>query len=268
MQNTVASAPCCCGASFFLAIGLALTAFGYKKYQLVQKIENTPTSKIRSVAVGLVEINGKARIRETFESPISKAKCAYWYVTAQYHHHSKNHDEWRTFYTAGSSAPFYIEDDTGKMLVDPKDGQVNIRIDFSSQGHLSGKAFFGLLPQQQLDQKVLAFLETNPSVKSQFQAHAGSTIRVYEYYIEDGDVLYALGTAEPLEGAKSEVHQENLVLRKGKDEQTLFISDSSEAKVVGGNKLESMIYLFIGLVLSAAALLVVVFSIFTILMAL
>ncbi len=262
LASAPASLPCCCGSFFLLAAGVAAAAYGAKEYLLVQKIENTPTSRVRSVAVGLAEIKGKARCREELSSPISGAKCAYWRVTAEYYYQTKNSSGWRMFYEDRSSKPFYVEDDTGRMLVDPAGGEVGIALDFESQGNLSGKALFGLLSVKQLAPPVLSFLDAHPDVKSRFQAHSRTTIRVREYYIGDGDGLYALGSAEPLEGAApSAAHEENLVLRKGKFDQTMFVSDSPEEKITGNRKWVSLASLLLGLGMAAAGLLMSLLSI-------
>jgi len=248
--------PCCCPGIFFLAAGLSIAYVGYTKYKLVEKIKNTPTSKVRSAAAGLVELYGKAKCQEKLISPITKSTCTYWKVDAQYYYQTKNSSGWRTFFSDLSGKQFYLEDDTGKMLIDPKSAQVSIPPDFNFQGHLSDKAFFGLIPQQQLDAKVLSYLEENPNAKEAFKGQGGRLIRVYEYYIAEGDSVYVLGSAEPLEGAHSEVAHENLIVRKNNYDKMMFISDSSEAKIVGSNSLESWVYLFLGLGITITALIV------------
>jgi hypothetical protein len=259
-SNLPAAIPCCCPTLFFLAGGLAAAGYGLKEYRLVKKIEDTPTSKIRSAAVGLVEIKGRARCKDVLASPISGVKCAYYHVSAEYLHRSKNSDNWITFYSDSSSKQFYMEDDTGKMLLDPAGGQVSIKPDFSSSGNLSGKALFGLIGVKQLDKKVLDFLEANPTIKAAFQQHSGTTIRVYEYYIEDGDELYALGTAEPIPGASSAIGNENLLLHKGRGEGYMLVSDSQESRIVGSRKTTALISLGAGLLMAAAGLLGVLLS--------
>jgi hypothetical protein len=253
-----AGAPCCCGSVFFLVAGGSAAAYGAKEYLLVQKIENTPTSKIRSVAVGLAEIKGRALPEEPLFSPISKAKCAYWRLTAEYYQSSKNGGYWVTFYKDSSGKPFYIEDETGKMLVEPSGADISIKTDFVSVGGMSDRAFFGLIPVVQLDRKVLDFLDANPSVKAQFQAHR--EIRVAEYFIAEGDDLYALGSAEPIEGASSDVPNENLILRRGKFDQTMFVSDSSEGYIVATRRIMALVSLFFGLGMLAVALIFILMS--------
>ena len=250
----VTSLPCCASSAFFLLMGLALTVAGAQKFLLVQKIENTPTSKVRSAAVGLVELFGAAKCKDDLISPVSKAKCVYWHVRAEYYKSGKRSSGWHTFFSESSSPQFYLEDDTGKMLIDPKGGEVSIPSDFTWTGHLSDKTFFGLIPQKQLDAKVLAYLQENPSAKAAFNSYGGHNLRMSEFYIAEDDNVYILGSAQPLEGAaQSEIAHENLVVRKSKSDNLMFISDSPEKKFSGWMKITALAMLFVGLVITVAA---------------
>jgi hypothetical protein len=242
-----ASMPCCCFSLFFIAFGGALTYAGVQQYLLSEKIKNTPTSKVRSAAAGLVELFGKAKCKDEIFSPISKAKCIYWSVNCEYYYHHKKSSGWRTFYSRSSSAQFYLEDDTGKMLVEPKNAQITIPSDLRSQGHLSDKALFGLLPQKQLDSKVMAWMDSDPAVKSAFSGYGGTELRVTESFIAEGDPLFVLGSAEPIPGSMSDVKSENLIMKKNNIDKIMFISDSNEEKFVGTMGLVSWVYLFLGL---------------------
>jgi hypothetical protein len=221
----------CCGGIFLFGFGLLLIYGAVQRYLLSQKIRNTPTSKVRSAAVGLVELFGTATCQPAMESPVSKAKCAYWRVTGEYYYQSRKSSGWRQFYSKNSGVPFHLVDDTGRMLVNPKEGEIDIPKDFQSTGHLSEGGIFGMFKAQLLDKKVLDFLATDEAAKSAFNQHSGRNLRLTEYFIAEGDPLYALGTAMPMEGASSAVAHENLVVRKGGD-GVLYISDSGEKKAL------------------------------------
>ncbi len=240
----------CCAAVIGLAVGLGLLYSGIQRYLLLQKINNTPTSKVRSAAVGLVELSGKALCREPQLSPISGAKCIYWKIHEEYYQPGK-HGGWRTTSSNFSHKDFYLEDDTGKMLVDPKDATIEIPSDFTSTGHLSSKGLLGIVPQRQLDPKVLAYLEGNPDAKGRAYRWSGYELRFTEWFIAEGDPLYVLGNAEPQEGASSAIGFENLVVRQGKYDKVFYISDSGERKVVDSIRGSLYWQLGIGFVLAA-----------------
>lgn len=149
----IAGLPCCCASVFFAVAGGAILYDAYGKYRLSQRIRNTPTSKARSAAVGLAELSGKAKPLEALTSPVTKSACAYWEVVGQYYYQRKKSSGWRTFHHASSGNRFHLEDETGKVLIEPKDASVRISADFSFQGHLEEKMFFGLLPAKQVEDR-------------------------------------------------------------------------------------------------------------------
>ena len=55
-------------------IGLILIKKAIENHNFLKKVENTATSKIRSVAIGLVEIKGKTVLKEELISPINEKR--------------------------------------------------------------------------------------------------------------------------------------------------------------------------------------------------
>jgi hypothetical protein len=256
LENIMAEKdPICCGFFAFFA-GLALLYSGVQKYLLLQKITNTPTSKVRSAAVGLVELHGKAICKDPTHSPITKQKCAWWRLNAEYYQSGK-HGGWRTIMNAVSGVPFYLEDDTGKILVKPLGAQIDIPMDHAFTGYITEVGFFGI-SHKKLPQPVLDYIESSPpEIKKKFMAHNHQNIRVHEYFIAEGDPLYVLGTAQPKEGAASAVGHENLVVGLGKHEKAFYISDTQEKNLVEKMKGEVPFAIVGGLAASAAGLLIV-----------
>lgn len=249
----------CCGGLLAFVIGITLIYGGTQRYLLAQKIKNTPTSKVRSAAVGLVELFGKAKCKDAIDSPISKARSAYWRIKGEYYKPGK-HGGWRDIYNASSSAQFYLEDDTGKMLIEPKDGEIDIPQDFFSNGRLSEGGVLGMFKSKVLDPKVLAFLAATPAANQAFRNHSGYDLRVTEWFIAEGDPLYVMGSAEPVKGASSALAHENLIMKKGANVDIMYISDSGEKKVV--DKVGGSVWwmLGLGLILSAIGLIVLLSS--------
>jgi hypothetical protein len=249
----------CCGGILFLLFGLVLIYGGTQRYLLAQRIKNTPTSKVRSAAVGLVELSGKARCKDPMDSPISKVRSVYWCIKGEYYKPGK-HGGWRDIYNASSSMQFYLEDDTGRMLIEPKDAEVEIPTDFSSSGHLTEGGVLGMFKSKVLDKKVLDFLAATPAANSAFNSHSGYDLRITESFIAEGDPLFVMGSAEPLKGASSALAHENLIMKKGANVDIMYLSDSGETKVV--QKVGGSVWwmLGLGLILSAIGLIVLLSS--------
>ncbi len=217
----------------FLLMGFLLVYDGVKKYLLIQTIKNTPTSKVDSVPVGLAELAGKAIMDSAFLSPVSKTKCTYWRISAQYYQSGKN-GGWRSIFFRDSANQFYIDDGTGKMLVDPKGGDITIEHDNMYEGYLSGTGIFGM-SHEKIDQRVIDFINdpANADDNRKLSSYAHVDVRIYEYYIEDGDDLFIFGDVEEA-GAGQETRSSNLVIRKGKSHNVLFITDSQEKRALNG----------------------------------
>lgn len=112
------------GGAPFLA---AVLAFWYAFYNLriKRKMENTPTSRIRSVAMGMVEVKGSAQRKYALVAPMSHTPCVYYRLTR---YRKDKNNRWKVISVTGSdNAPFFLVDDTGKIEIDPAGGQVRTR---------------------------------------------------------------------------------------------------------------------------------------------
>ena len=53
-------------------------------------VKDIPRSTIRSIAMGLSEIHGRIKAKQTLESPISNVPCVYYKYEIQVYRSSKN----------------------------------------------------------------------------------------------------------------------------------------------------------------------------------
>ena len=94
-------------------------------------ISGTPTSPIRSLALGLVEITGRVKQRETTISPATNLECCLTRYKMQelQVRYTKNGrtTSWRTISSGFFYAPFFLRDgEDNQVLVDPKDAELHI----------------------------------------------------------------------------------------------------------------------------------------------
>jgi len=107
------------GFGAFLSVWL-----GFKTLKLKRLVENTPTSKIRSLAMGLVEIKGTDRRQFALFSPMSHLACVYYRLT-RYKKNQK--DQWVvSSITSSGHVPFWVEDETGRVSVDPTGAKIQV----------------------------------------------------------------------------------------------------------------------------------------------
>ncbi len=238
----------------WVIIALSILVSGLKKYQLYQKIENLPTSKVASAALGLVELAGNVGLAKKLESPISKAMCAYWKVLFEYYKSGKN-GGWRKIWSVEVRERFYLKDETGKMLIDPAKAEIEIPCDKKYQGHLTDKGFFGLVSQDRIEEAVLRYIEENKdSVGKIIERHKNREIRVSEHYLQESDQLYVLGTAETDFPAGAEGN--GLIVRKSQSDSVMYISDSKESNIVLKMKIISILQVVGGAIMLIAAVVI------------
>jgi hypothetical protein len=106
-----------------LISGAALWSAGHF-WRLKRRIENTPTSKARSAAMGMIEVHGRAKRLYALVSPMSQQPCVY-YCLKKYRRANRDKQWQLSRITTSGTVPFIIEDDTGKIQIDPQGAKLS-----------------------------------------------------------------------------------------------------------------------------------------------
>lgn len=231
--------------------GIALFFFGFRWFRQKRLIENTPTSKVRSIAMGFVELFGSAIVfKEVLKSPFTGKDCVYYFYEIQELRSSGKHSRWVTVAKGSEGRQFFLKDDTGKVLVDPANAKVDIPAD-NEFGSSWGKD----PPKQAIE-----FMRSKHlSFESLFGIN--KSMRFTEKFIEPGDKLFILGTAggnpflKPGVGTKNEEH---IMIAKGNN--VYYIADKPETEVLKKFKWKSIGGIFGGAALSIVCLIVIFIS--------
>ncbi|MDD2716262.1 MAG: hypothetical protein PHW04_10275 [Candidatus Wallbacteria bacterium] len=167
-------------AAVLSALSIFLIREGFKSFKLKRTIENIPTSRIRSIAMGgLVEIKGKICGGQPMLSPLCREQCVYYSFDVV--SGSGKHKE--TVATGNSTEPFYLTDGTGVLLIEPTFDTSSFHKDFKYSGTF-GKP-----------ELLKAFL------KKQGFDTALTQINTCEIRLIIGNPLYLLGAVEPYQPA-------------------------------------------------------------------
>ena len=221
-------------------IGTAMMVFGASSWRKKTLIENIPTSKIRSLAMGLVEIHGNVKPfnNQTLKSPFSNKDCVLYEYKIEEYRTSDKHSHWVTRRRGIESVPFYLQDNTGQVLVDPKGAQ----IDIPRQVQL--ESGFGRDPPKQ----VLRYLEVEQiSYENLFGIN--KRMRFTESFVIPNQSLYIMGTADDnpyVKEGTGQKNEEDIMIQKGKNEKFFYISDKQEHKVIESLKIKTMLGIAIG----------------------
>src|SRR5262249_50817472 len=111
-------------ATLALGAGLWLFVRAFRDFRTRRLIENTPTARIRSMAMGLVEINGEVVQRSEHLAPFSGRPCAYWQVDIATR---GRNNTWSIVHRNASGSPFFVQDDTGLALVYPQGADCRVQ---------------------------------------------------------------------------------------------------------------------------------------------
>jgi hypothetical protein len=169
-----------CGAG--VCAGLYLFYRGFLLLQRRRLILDTPFSKIRSASMGIVEVNGLAVGPYTVTAPITARSCYYYRTLAwEWKQHGKN-KQWVQVAAESVHVPFFLDDNTGRVLVDPRGAELDLHRDF----------------QQQFCDSFFTTKEPAPANVRSFLARHGiatsNKIKVEEYCIKPKNALFVLGT--------------------------------------------------------------------------
>lgn len=206
-------------------------------------IENIPTSTVRAVAVGLAEVKGIAQpFRETVKAPFSKAESVFYHYKIE-EHRGKN--SWSTVKEFATPGWFCLEDETGKILVNPVSAELHLAGDRNYR--LGG--WGGERNRQEFEQGLIEL-----GISPQGLFGMDKQLRCTESYILPGDPVYILGTAakNPLV-ENSATGSENLCLQKEKG-SFFFISDKSEKDLLSSMGGKMYLYFYGGPALTVVCL--------------
>jgi E3 Ubiquitin ligase len=169
-------------------LGVYCFVRGFRLLQRRHLILDTPSSKIRSASIGLVELNGLAVGPYTMTAPITGHSCYYYRTTAWQWTRSGRNSRWEKVADESLHLPFYLDDNTGQVLVDPQGAELDIHRDFSEQ--FGGSVVF--IPET-LPVKVSSFLTRNGIANDK-------RLKIEEYCIKPKNALFILGTLAPNPG--------------------------------------------------------------------
>ena len=153
--------------------GLYLFMQGFRLLQRKQWIDDTPISKIAGAAIGRVEFFGKVVGPYTLLAPLSEVDCFYYRavaVTAEDVAQRPQESATESIFT-----PFFLEDDSGRVMVDPRGAQLDLPAEYTSD-----------CGNEELDPCCLQFLARHGLATSYVKS-------LREYTIKPGDELFVVG---------------------------------------------------------------------------
>jgi E3 Ubiquitin ligase len=264
---------------------------GFKIYREYRVLVDTPEIPIRSMPMGLVEIHGKAQpaVEKLVDSPVTRTPCLFYKVDIErYQRDSKGNGSWSHYKTSCSNLPFYLDDGTGRVLVNPCGAEYDLMQTvrretgcFGTSHPSFGRLLSGIGPSGAAapsspqgfvsDDELIAFATTAVSSSgmnislggaalsfsgiSLGSAGSGGKFRFTEYLILPDHWYDATGTCAENPSSKDESDR-NMII-KGQNEPTFVISWRNEKGIEGELRSRAAKYVFGGAALAVACLAVV-----------
>jgi len=217
----------------FLAGGYYIRK-GFERWRQRTLIRDTPTELAQSLSIGPSEIKGAAVTEDmnTMSAPFSEEECVLARYEIKEYYETDDSSGWKTREDGIVHTPFYVDDGTGEVLVEPHDDAVyDLEPDDWSTTYVDSSDR-GPEPVQQ-------FVEWNDDVS--FPSHQGGTENDRKYrqnLIRTGEDIYVFGTVHPREtddiGADN---ADRLKIQKADEDGSLrepmyMISDDREQNLV------------------------------------
>jgi hypothetical protein len=105
-----------------VGIGAGLFCFfkGIRIYREHRVLADTPESTILGIAMGFVEVHGKAKPAQgrLVNSPVTRTPCLFYKVDIKGFVEGQGGRQWKRHWTDAKGVPFYLEDGASKVLVD------------------------------------------------------------------------------------------------------------------------------------------------------
>ncbi len=166
--------------------------YAFKAWAKNRVIEDTPTSRVRSAAQGYVELCGRGMLppNSANKGPLTGRPCTWWRYKIEERSSRGRSRSWTTLQSATSETPFFLDDGTGRCLIDPRGAEVFPgasdvwygATDWPEMHIPDGTGFFGKLADALLTDKY----------------------RYTEYRLSAQEPLYAIGAFRSLGGVSVE----------------------------------------------------------------
>ena len=167
-----------------LCAGIYLFVQGFRLLQRRRLILDTPASKIRSASLGMVELSGLAVGPYTLVAPITARPCYYHRTFVWEWKQAGKNKQWVKVAAECMHVPFFLDDNTGKVMVDPRGADLDLHRDFQ---------------QEFCDSFFTTKEEAPPNVRDFLLRYGVSTrnkIKVEEFCIKPKNALFLLGTLD------------------------------------------------------------------------
>jgi hypothetical protein len=181
-QHTENPAVALLACGIFFCFGILTFIRGFRLLQRRRLILDTPFSRIRSASLGMVELSGLAVGPYTMIAPITAHACYYYRTLVWELKQQGKNKQWVKVAGECLHLPFFVDDNTGCVMIDPRGADLDLHRDFE---------------QEFCDSFFTTKEPAPPNVVSFLARHGVATrnkIKVEEFCVKPKNALFVLGT--------------------------------------------------------------------------
>lgn len=232
---------------FFFVIGAIALYAAIDRYRKSALVKNTPTERVQSIALGRTEVVGRCRPAEdSFSAPFTEDDCVYasWSIDE----YNSQKGGWEPVAEDNSGVAFYIEDDTGQVLVEnPEDATVSV-----TETRVTEKTVQGASSPED---GIVEFCEkVGVSPTSQERRRYSQEI------VPAGAQTYVFGEAAHLDNPDTDESKNDIRITRDTDTGEFILADDVDYDLANRYRKNSLGYMFWGLLLSAGGLAMTVYE--------
>jgi hypothetical protein len=236
----------------YLCLGIALGVVGFfRGFQLRKRkklIEDIPTSTVRGLALGLAEAQGTAReFGNLLTSDFSKTPCVFFHYKVEEYRSSGKSGSWVTIAEHTSAKYFYLEDETGRLLVCPAGAELHVHTDRKYSNGLGAK-----------DKDLFLAQLAAMGIEAQGFMGFSKQLRCEEAYIVPGDVVYVIGTVQPNPLVRGCAQGFENICMAAHPGSYFLLSSESEKHVLGEFSGRMYLFLYGGPILTVVCLFILI----------
>jgi hypothetical protein len=209
----------------------------FRDLRLRRLIQNTPTARMRSMPMGLVEVCGTVEPRSTVAAPFSGRPCAFWEVDIAVR---GRRNSWTIVHRNASGQPFYVSDGTAAALVYPRGAtsRLNFGVEEECNGITLPECYAQYMSDQRLAMRglwrvgVMRFRERTLESGQRVYVLGSAAPRARALTISEGEEMAATGTDDRVAHRLRALDEATAgVIRQGENERTFILSQQSEREL-------------------------------------
>lgn len=237
--------------------GIYLFLKGFRVYWQFRVLRNMPLTAIRGLAMGLVRVCGRATGDECLTSPLTQQPCYYYKLDIEKWEERENRQYWMAWRKDSDAVQFYLEDDTGTVLVYPRGAELHLAQTASTviDGELPETLLSG--SQRLTSTADVPAVEEDPELGViRSMAMIGSKRDAGRYRVTEYCILPQVGyavTGSCVQNPLAKEEGDRNLIKKGTKDPTFTVSDKGPRQVEMFLDLRALAYIFGGALLTVVS---------------